>query len=191
MVKVSKMQKQRVIEEYVYAGYSANRIQKELRAKGLGVRRKTLLAEIRNIKHTKVSAEKQKKSVPKKYRKKEKPTITERFVTAEIKPIYRLSMIIPSLPFHSKPFSRNYLGFRLVAFSFDKDLLNQNRHHFRLMLVEKTGNYIDSLSYAQEQVIRVETPNFIALGNAEYLNGKWFFAVEQEGKEVSSESGYI
>ena len=56
------------IRGYVKKGYSANKIQKKLRAQHLGIRRKVLLAEIRKAKHRKVKAERL-KYTPKKYRR--------------------------------------------------------------------------------------------------------------------------
>ncbi|MBT0159921.1 hypothetical protein G4O51_08045 [Candidatus Bathyarchaeota archaeon A05DMB-2] len=54
------------IHGYVKKGYSANRIQKQLQAQHLGIRRKTLLAEIRRVKGQPSKAETV-KYIPKKY----------------------------------------------------------------------------------------------------------------------------
>jgi len=47
---LAERERERLIREYVAQGYSANRIQKLLQEKGLGLRRKTLLAKIREVK---------------------------------------------------------------------------------------------------------------------------------------------
>lgn len=56
------------IKTYVKQGYSANKIQKKLKSQGLGIRRKTLLAEVRKIKGTKKKPYSA-KYTPKKYRR--------------------------------------------------------------------------------------------------------------------------
>jgi len=56
------------IKAYVKQGYSANKIQKKLKSQGLGIRRKTLLSEVRKVKGTKPKAHPQ-KYTPKKYRR--------------------------------------------------------------------------------------------------------------------------
>jgi len=188
MAKRIKAKQYRIIEQCVKQNISANKIQKLLQKENMGLQRKVLLVEIRTIKKVKISPEKRKKHIPKKYREEPKPVIAPR---VEPKPIYRISFIIPSLPYHSRPFNRNYLGFRLTAFSYDRNILNENRQKLRLMLIRKTGNFINSISYAEEQVIRVESPVLLNLIRPEYLNGKWFFAVEKEGKEQYGENGLI
>ena len=193
MVKLTKAKQYRTIKEYVDKGYSANRIQKELRKRKMGIRRKRLLAEVRSIKEITITKEKRIKHIPKKYKRKivVKEKWELRALKEERKPIYRMSLIIPSLPVHSRAFRRNYLGFRLNAFSFDKDYLLSKRAILKEELIKRTGKYIGSLVYAQEQVVRVETPTSINVLNADYLNGKWFFAVEKEGKEEYGVSGNL
>jgi len=56
------------IKGYVKQGYSANKIQKKLKSQGLGIRRTTLLAEVRKVKGAKPKADRQ-KYTPKKYRR--------------------------------------------------------------------------------------------------------------------------
>lgn len=56
---------------YVSHHYSANKIQRKLKARGLGIRRKTLLKIVREMKLRKKKV-KVKKYIPKKYRKKKK-----------------------------------------------------------------------------------------------------------------------
>jgi len=56
------------IKAYVKQGYSANKIQKKLKSQGLGIRRTTLLAEVRKVKGAKPKADRQ-KYTPKKYRR--------------------------------------------------------------------------------------------------------------------------
>lgn len=57
------------INEGIRKGYSANKIQRELRNQGLGIRRKELLRNIREMKMKSPKANSQ-KYTPKKYRKK-------------------------------------------------------------------------------------------------------------------------
>jgi len=60
-----------VVSEGIKKGYSANKIQRELKNKGIGIRRKVLLRQIREIKmkSPKVNPE---KYTPKKYRRRKK-----------------------------------------------------------------------------------------------------------------------
>jgi hypothetical protein len=55
------------IKGYISEGYSANKIQKLLKKQHVGIRRKTLLSEIRKIKHQKIKRNTQ-KYIPTKYR---------------------------------------------------------------------------------------------------------------------------
>ena len=48
--KKQKVQRERLIRYYVRKRYSANLIQQKLREKGLGMRRKELLAKVREVK---------------------------------------------------------------------------------------------------------------------------------------------
>lgn len=193
MVKLTKIKKYRAIKWYVNRGYGANEIQRRLKARGLGIRRKILLTEVRTLRKETITREKRIKHIPKKYRRKEvkprKKWIEK--VKIEAKQIFRISLIIPSLPVHSRAFKRNYLGFRLNAFGFDKDYLFNQLSGLREILIKETGKYIGSMPYAREQVIRVEKPVLINVLNPNYLNGKWFFAVEKEGKEQYGTSGNL
>jgi len=64
---ISKQQTE-AIRTYIKQGYSANKIQKKLQSKGLGIQRKRLLAEVRKVKGTKPQAYTQ-RYTPKKYRR--------------------------------------------------------------------------------------------------------------------------
>ena len=63
-----KEERDRLIREYVEKGYRANRIQRELQHRGLGMRRKDLLAQIRGVKGVKKKPESY-KYTPRKYRR--------------------------------------------------------------------------------------------------------------------------
>lgn len=63
---------ERTIKGYIKQGYSANKIQKKLQKRGLGIQRKKLLAEVRKIKGKKPKANRQ-KYTPKKYRRRISP----------------------------------------------------------------------------------------------------------------------
>lgn len=65
--KIISKQQRNTIRTYVKKGYSANKIQKKLKSQDLGIRRKTLLAEVRKIKGKKPKADRQ-KYTPHKYR---------------------------------------------------------------------------------------------------------------------------
>jgi len=185
-----KTKRYRIIEAGVSVDMSSRKIQKLLRENGLGVRRKTLLAEMRAIKKTTVSKEKREKSIPKKYRKDiaKKKWIDK---TKKIGYIYRGSLIISSVPLHSRPFDRHYLGFRLNIFSYSKKAVYDALRNMKKDFIKKVGDYLKSFSYAQEQVMGTENPTKINVINPDALNGKWFFAVEEKGSDIDSESGYI
>lgn len=73
-------ERDRLIREYVKAGYSANRIQKTLSQKGLGMRRKDLLAEIRRVKGVRRKPYVE-RHIPVKYRRRVAPPwILEKYV---------------------------------------------------------------------------------------------------------------
>lgn len=185
MVKLTKIKQYRAIKWYVQRDYSANEIQRRLKERGLGVRRKRLLAEVRSIKKIEITPEKRIKHIPKKYREKYIPPLPL------IGEIYRVSVIIPSIPVHSRAFRRNYLGFRLTAFSYSRKLLYDKIRELKIRLIEKAGSFIKSKAYIEEFFIGVEYPVLISVSNPKFLNGKWFFAVEKEGKEQYGESGYL
>ncbi|MFX0199609.1 MAG: hypothetical protein ACFFCW_26095 [Candidatus Hodarchaeota archaeon] len=63
---ITKRQR-KAIRTYVKQGISANKIQKKLSKQGLGIRRKTLLSEVRKLKRQKPRADR-KKYTPHKYR---------------------------------------------------------------------------------------------------------------------------
>lgn len=184
-----KTKRYKFIYHLVREGYSANKIQTELRVSVYGgVRRKILLAEIRSIKGvSEPTKEKIEKSIPTKYRKKGVGV----GIGLGIGEIYRGSLIISSVPLHSTPFNRHYLGFRFNVFSYNKndvyDTLRSMKKEFIRMVANKLGNNL----YAQEQTLGLESPTLINVLNSNRLNGKWFFAVEEKGKDIDSESGYI
>ena len=187
-----KTKRYRIIEDSVSVGMSGNKIQKLLQDLGLGVRRKKLYAEIRAIKGKTVSEEKREKSIPKKYRKGvAKKKWMDR--TKELGYIYRGSFIISSssVPLHSRPFDRHYLGFRLNIFSYSKKAVYDAMRSMKKDFISKVGNYLKSEAYAKEQVMGTENPTKINVANPDALNGKWFFAVEENGSDIDSESGYI
>lgn len=68
MTKSLSEQQKKTIQNYVKKGYSANKIQIELKNKKIGLRRKVLLAEVRRVKGQPRKAETV-KYIPKKYAK--------------------------------------------------------------------------------------------------------------------------
>ena len=175
------------IKSFIEKGYSANRIQKELKKLNLGVRRKVLLEEIRTIRKIEITTEKRKKSIPKKYRE---PEII--IPPKKITELFRVSYIIPSIPVHSRPFKRRYLGFRLNAFSLNRNKLLNNHDRLKTLLIKLTSEYLgsDVTEWNQWDVsVGREFPVIVFV--SKNLNDMWFFAVEDEGKEIYSRSGYI
>lgn len=70
-------ERERLIREYVAEGYSANMIQRELQKKGLGLRRKVLLAKIREVKGVPKKPHPS-KYIPRKYRRVEVKPVPKR-----------------------------------------------------------------------------------------------------------------
>lgn len=187
-----KTKRYRIIKDSVSVGMSGNKIQKLLQDLGLGVRRKKLYAEIRAIKRKTVSEEKREKSIPKKYRKEAPKKWKKKGLGfGKVGYIYRGSLIISSVPLHSRPFDRHYLGFRLNIFSYDKKIVYDTMRSMRKRFIEMVGDKLKSFQYATEQIMGTENPKKINVNNPDSLNGKWFFAVEEKGKDIFSESGYI
>lgn len=180
----------RMIEEAVSVGMSGNKIQKFLQNQGMGIRRKKLYEEIRAIKKQTVSEEKRKKSIPKKYRKEERIR-KWREKALKVGQIYRGSLIISSVPLHSIPFNRRYLGFRLNVFSYDKKAVYDALRDMKKQFIRMVGDKLKSKPYADEQVLGTEKPTKVNVTNPDSLNGKWFFAVEEKGSDIDSEGGYI
>lgn len=195
-----KTRQYRMIEDAVSVDMSANKIQKFLRDNDMGVRRKTLLAEIRSIK-AKGLTEKQKEIARKKYEKRREKAIKEKPEkirkrkweerVLKIGQIYRGSLVISSVPLHSIPFNRRYLGFRLNIFSYDKKAVYDALRSMKKEFLRMVGNRLKSLPYADEQIMGIEKPTKINVTNPNSLNGKWFFAVEEKGNEIDHEEGYI
>jgi len=90
------------IKGYVKQGYSANKIQKKLKSQGLGIRRKTLLAEVRKIKGKKKKPYSV-KYTPKKYRrvtpKARKPVFRGKHIA-----VYRYARTLR----HRRPYSARF-----------------------------------------------------------------------------------
>jgi hypothetical protein len=68
-IRVSKVKKS--VKWYVNRKYSANKIQRRLKKRGIGIRRKTLLRYVREAKGKSVKANRE-KYTPKKFRKRKK-----------------------------------------------------------------------------------------------------------------------
>lgn len=98
---ISKQQR-KAIRTYIKQGYSANKIQKKLKGQGLGIRRKTLLAEVRKLKGTNPKAHPQ-KYTPQKYRrvtpKARKPVFRGKHIA-----VYRYARTLK----HRKPYSARF-----------------------------------------------------------------------------------
>lgn len=177
------------IEQYYKKGYSANKIQKSLQKENLGMRRKSILAEIRLIKKQRLEPAKAQKHIPKKYRT---TLVSKRISRPET--VYRVSFIIQDVPVHSKPFRRNYLGFRLTAFHVNPNVLINNERALKNTLIKLSSEYLgyDILDWENYTVyIGSESPVQINIPDVRYFNGKWVFRVEKEGRELYERSGYI
>jgi len=194
-----------MIEACISVGMPANKIQKFLQSQGLGVRRKKLLAEIRAIKTKGVyqrgeTRKERIKYIPKKYRKKyekeqlrkeQKARVKWEKKIGKIRQIYRGSLIISSVPLHSIPFNRHYLGFRLNIFSYDKNEVYSAMRSMKKQFLKMVGNKLKSFQYASDQILGTENPKKINVTNPDNLNNRWFFAVEEKGSDIDSESGRI
>jgi len=179
-----------MIEACISVGMSANKIQKFLQSQGLGIRRKKLLAEVRSIKKTTVSKEKREKSVPRKYRKGIAPKKWKKRAL-KVGQIYRGSLIISSVPLHSTPFNRHYIGFRLNIFSYNKNEVYSALRSMKEKFIKMVAKKLKSYPYADEQIMGTEKPTKINVTNPDNLNGRWFFAIEEKGSDIDSESGRI
>ena len=215
--KIGKKAKQlKAIKWYVARDFSSIQIQKKLQERKLGLRRKTLLNEIRTIKRTttktvlvkgklrkvtivkdiKVSERKRKMSIPKKYRKKPKIKV-EKWIDRGLMrdKIYRTSLIVQDIPVHSRPMKRNYLGFRLQAFSLDKDYLIQQYSYLRSILIKEANEYLGFNVFENfnwnHKVLGIERCILIPVSNADRFNNIWIFRVEIEGSEIYSKDGRI
>ena len=196
-----KRQRAKIIREGVISGYTSKRIQNELRVMGIGLRRKVLLQEIRSIKGLPQYKKSNIKFTPKKYRKEGKEKIIgvggEQVKLKELDKIYRMSFIIREIPLHSTTLKRNYLGFRLNAFSISKDYLLDNERYLKTQLKRETNKYCKTfygLSNVYENFnwshrINIENPTEIIMMNALRKNNTWIFRVEKEGLEQYSTDG--
>lgn len=189
--KLGKKSRQlKFINWYVARGFSSRQIQKGLRKRNLGLRRKVLLHEIRLIKETRVSEEARKRAVPRKYRKK--PPV---FPPPKIDKIYRTSIILQDIPVHSRPMKRNYLGFRLQAFSLNKEYLIQQYRYLKEILMRETNKYLGFVAMENfnwnHRVLGIEKCVLILVSNANRLHNIWIFRVEKEGSEIYSRDGRI
>lgn len=179
----------RIMEDAYSVDMSGASTLRLLRENGLGVRKKKFYEEWRTLTKKEISKEKREKSIPKKYRKKAEKKWKEKALG--IGQIYRGSLIISSVPLHSTPFNRHYLGFRLNVFSYDKKEVSSALNSLKKDFLKKVGDYLRSKAYADEQIMGIESATKITLTNPEQYNGRWFFAVEEKGKDIDSDSGYI
>ena len=218
MVKIGRPKEKKTkqvtaIRWYVKRGYSAKKIQKKLQEKNLGLRRKTLLTQIRIMKGTstktiiedgkrkKVSIYKRieprlpKKSIPKKYRKKEeiKKKWIDRGLAEDM--IFRTSIILQDIPVHSKPFKPNYLGFRLQAFSLNKEYLLNQYNSLKNILIKESNKYLTFKCFENfnwnHKILGIERCALIPIRNARRFHNIWIFRVEKEGIEIYSKDGRI
>ena len=213
--KIGKKTKQlKAIKWYVSRNFSSRQIQEGLKKRDLGLRRKNLLSQIRIIKGTTtktiiVKGEKKKisvykkieirlpeKSIPKKYRKKPKIKI-EKWIDRGLMrdKIFRTSIILQDVPVHSKPFKQNYLGFRLQAFSLDKEYLTQQYEYLKKILIRETTEYLQFKVFENfnwnHKILGIEKCVLINVSNANRFHNIWIFRVEKEGSEIYSKDGRI
>jgi len=176
-----------MIEACISVGMSANKIQKFLQSQGLGVRRKKLLAEVRSIKGLPEPKDREK------YFPKKPPKAPKKWKKRALKvgQIYRGSLIISSVPLHSTPFNRHYIGFRLNIFSYNKNEVYSALGSMKEKFIKMVAKKLKSYPYAAEQIMGTEKPTKINVTNPDNLNGRWFFAIEEKGGDIDSESGGI
>jgi len=183
------------IKNYLKRGYSTTKIQKRLSKRKLGVRRKVLLQEVRLIRGIKISEEKRLRAIPKKYRKPEVKIIKKWVDRVKVDVIFRVSYILQDIPIHSKPFKRNYLGFRLQAFSLDKEFLKQQHNILKDILIRETNKYLgfkcmENFNW-NHVILNIESPTAISIHDALRFHNTWIFRVEKEGRELYSRSGRL
>ena len=198
MVKIGRPKEKKTkrliaIKNYMKKGYSSRKIQKRLSKRGLGVRRTKLLHEMRLIKGTKVTKEERLRAIPKKYRK---PKVKKKWVDkVKVDVIFRVSYILQDIPVHSKPFRRNYLGFRLQAFSLDREFLKQQHRTLKDILVRETNKYLgfkcmENFNW-NHVILNIESPTPISIHGALRFHNTWIFRVEREGRELYSKDGRL
>ena len=183
--KGKKAKQLNAIKWYVSRDFSSRQIQKKLRKRGLGLRRKTLLHEIRIIKGVKVTKEERERAIPKKYRK---PIV---FPLKKIEKIYRITLVIRDVPIHSEPFSRHYYGYHLFAFGLSKEELYRELSSLKRILLSKTCSFVhfDITGHPAYDGIHMESPVLIFVDNTIRLNRSWIFRVEHNGIEIYSDRG--
>ena len=173
---------------YASRGLSANEIQRRLQKRNLGIRRKRILEEVRIVKDVKVKSGRY-KYIRKKYRPKDYIPVGKQ------KYLFRCSLILNDVPVHSKPFKRNYLGFRINAFSTNEKKLRAVMGKLRELLIDLVEQYLGYPSsewwFSHSTYIGYEYPRLIPVYNPEFLNGKWIFRIEREGREIRAKSGRL
>jgi hypothetical protein len=112
---ITKTQR-KAIKTYVKQGLSANKIQKQLQKQHLGIRRKTLLSEIRKLKRQKPKVDRQ-KYTPRKYRKRPQKARKPFFIGKHVA-VYRYARTSR----HPRPYSA-----RFEFYGSGKDLANAIR----------------------------------------------------------------
>lgn len=178
----------KAVKGYTEKGYSANKIQRLLKEQGLGMRRKRILQEVRLSKKIEVKKDRF-KYTPKKFR------VREKTVSPKPNMLFRVSLILNDVPVHSKPFRRNYLGFRLQAFHSDAKFLNSQISRLRDLLIDLVEKYLGYPSsewwFSSSTYIGYEYATLVQVNNPYFLNSRWIFRVEREGIEVKSSSGAL
>lgn len=177
----------RAIKRYAKKGYSSNEIIRRLKKRKLGMRRKRVLEEIRLIKQKQVKVN-QYKYTPKKYKK----TLVS-LPKVKIIKLYRACVVMNNVPISSRPFHRNYLGFRVCGFHVDKGYLSDMVSRLKQILIRETELFVGYKTgdWWWEVVIGTEFPTVINVPNAQFLNGRWIFRVEREGREIRERTGYL
>lgn len=200
MVKIGRPKEKKTkqliaIKGYLKKGYSTTKIQKRLSKRKIGVRRKVLLREVRLIKGIKISKEKRLRAIPKKYRKPKVKVVKKWVDRVKVDVIFRVSYILQDIPVHSRPFQRNYLGFRLQAFSLDKEFLKQQHKNLKEILIKETNRYLgfncmENFNW-NHIILNMESPTAISLHGALRFHNTWIFRVESEGRELYSRDGRL
>lgn len=187
------------IKWYISKGYSANRIQKVLQNRKMGIRRKVLLSEIRAIKRILIKPEPM-KYAPKKYRyKTEMVTAQAQIIKGGMKQVYRMSFVINGVPCSGtlphanlRAQTKRYLGFLLQVFHENSEFLRLHTRDFKMLLLNKVEQYLGygKSDFWFDWYIATEYPTQIidTLGT---LNGTWLFQVEKDGAIIYSDTGRI
>lgn len=184
MENKTKKQK-KLIESLVKEGRSSIYIQKTLSKNDLGMRRKTLLVEIRRIKQVPLKPQSY-KYTRKRYRRVVIDS-TGQTALGKTKTMFRCSVAINGVPVHNK-----YLSFLMQAWSTNKGFLASKIPDLKKMILDEISQY---LGYGRSEwwfnfYMATEHPTeILALNHS--LHNTWEFKVERDGGIIYGTNGHL